>query len=161
MATATGRPALDVGRHRAELGEALLVDDLDEDVEDAAAGQADRERVLVADAVALQHRLPVGHHLLGQLVDRALDAATGHRTDGLARRPDQHRGTCLARRRLEGRHHGGQPRPNRRSPTRATASSSTSRIGDHLQGLLERGHAVAGDEVVNVRKRRHDSALHG
>ena len=30
---------------------------LDEDVDDAAAGQPDRERVVVADAVALQHRL--------------------------------------------------------------------------------------------------------
>ena len=42
--------------HRRELGEGLGVDRLDEDVEDPAAGQPDGERVVVGDAVALQHR---------------------------------------------------------------------------------------------------------
>jgi hypothetical protein len=43
----------------AELGERLAVDHLDEHVEDAAAREPDGERVLVADAVPLKHRLPV------------------------------------------------------------------------------------------------------
>ena len=60
---------------------------LDEDVEDAAAGQPDRERVVVADAVALQHRRAGRDDLLGQLVDRALDAAAGDAADGLAAGP--------------------------------------------------------------------------
>ena len=47
---------LDVVGDLAELGEGLPVDPLDEDVEDAAAGEPDRERVVVGDAVALQHR---------------------------------------------------------------------------------------------------------
>ena len=40
----------------------------------AATGQADGEGVVVADAVALHHRLAGGQHLLRQLVHRALDA---------------------------------------------------------------------------------------
>ena len=47
---------LEVGGEVLELGEGLARDLLDVDVEDAAAGQADRERVVVGDAVALQHR---------------------------------------------------------------------------------------------------------
>ena len=46
---------LDVVGDLTELGEGLLVDLLDVDVEDAAAGQPDRERVVVADAVPLEH----------------------------------------------------------------------------------------------------------
>ncbi len=59
----------------AELRVALPADRLDEDVDDAAAGQADAERGVVTDAIALQHRLAAGDHLAGQLVDGALDAA--------------------------------------------------------------------------------------
>ena len=51
------RPAgRDVGGDLAQLRERLAVDPLHEDVDDAAAGQPDRERVVVADAVPLQHR---------------------------------------------------------------------------------------------------------
>ena len=74
----------DRGHHVRQLGERRRVDRLDEDVDDAAAGQPDRERVVVADAVPLQDRLAAGHHLLRELVDRALDAAAGHAADRLA-----------------------------------------------------------------------------
>ena len=56
VTTATGRPARDVGGDLAELGERLAGDLLDEDVEDAPAGQPHGIRVVVADAVALEHR---------------------------------------------------------------------------------------------------------
>jgi hypothetical protein len=57
---------------------------LDEDVEDAAAGQAHRERVIVTEAVPLQHRLATLSDLGGKLVDRALDAAARDGADHLA-----------------------------------------------------------------------------
>ena len=93
----------------AELGEGLRRDRLDEDVEDAAAGQADREGVVVGDAVPLQHGGARGHDLLAELVDRALDAAAGHGPHGLAAGPDEHRGAGWARRRPEGCHDGADP----------------------------------------------------
>ena len=46
-------------RRPAELGPGLLRHRLDEDVEVAAAGQADREGVVVGDPVPLQDRPPV------------------------------------------------------------------------------------------------------
>ena len=54
--TATGRPASMSAATSPSSGNVSAVDLLDEDVEDAAAGQPDGERVVVADAVALQHR---------------------------------------------------------------------------------------------------------
>ena len=70
-----GSPGLDVVGHLPELGEGLPAHLFDEDVEDAPAGQPDGIRVVVADAVALQDGHAVGDHTLGELVDRALDAA--------------------------------------------------------------------------------------
>jgi len=72
-----GAARLDVLGDRTELGEALGAHGLDEDVEDAAAGQPDGDGVVVADAVALEHRSPAGHHRLRQLVDGRLDTAAG------------------------------------------------------------------------------------
>ena len=69
-----GAAGLDVVGDVAELGVGLLGDLLDVDVEDAAAGEADRKGVVVADAVALQLGSPAGDDLVGRLVDRALDA---------------------------------------------------------------------------------------
>ena len=57
VATATGSSRADRGGQVAQLGEQLAADRLDEDVQDPAAGQADREGVVVADPVALQDRL--------------------------------------------------------------------------------------------------------
>ena len=50
--------------------------------------------------------MPVADDLLGQLVDRALDAAAGDRADRGAVRADQHRGAGGPGRGLEGRDHG-------------------------------------------------------
>ena len=101
---------LDVVAHLAELGEGLLVDDgLDEHVEDAAAGQPHRERVVVGDPVALQDRGAGRHDLLAELVDRALDAAAGDRAHGLAAGADEHRGARGARGRAERGDHGADP----------------------------------------------------
>ena len=60
--------------HVAELGEAGPVDLFDEDVDDPAAGQPDGEGVVVADPVALQHRVSVVPGALGEFVDRTLHA---------------------------------------------------------------------------------------
>ena len=56
VATATGRPASMSAAISPSSGKVSRLDLLDEDVEDAAAGQADGERVVVGDAVALEHR---------------------------------------------------------------------------------------------------------
>ena len=93
---------LDVGGHLAELREGGARDLLDEDVEDAAAGQADGEGVVVGDAVALEHGLAGGDDGLGQLVDGALDAAARHRADGGLVGADEHRRARRARRGAEG-----------------------------------------------------------
>ena len=106
VASATGRPASMSAAISPSSGKVSLVDLLDEDVEDAAAGQPDRERVVVGDAVPLEHRLAGRDDRLGQLVDRALDAAAGDRADRGLVGADQHRGAGRARRGLEGRDHG-------------------------------------------------------
>src|SRR5262249_37659960 len=72
---------VDRGGHVTELREYLLADRLDEDIDDAAAGEPHRQRGVVADPVPLQHRLAALADLLGQLVDRALDAPAGHAAD--------------------------------------------------------------------------------
>src|SRR5208282_2397064 len=85
-----------------------LADRLDEDVNDAAAGQADREGVILGYAVGLQHRLAALADLAGQLVDGSLHAAAGDAAHGLAVSGDGHRRAGLARRAAERAHHGGQ-----------------------------------------------------
>src|SRR5580693_3697040 len=66
-----------------QLGETGLVDPLDEDVDDPAAGQPDRERVVVAHAVGLQDRGGGLADVQRQLVDGALDTSAGHTADDL------------------------------------------------------------------------------
>ena len=92
VTTATGSCRVDRLGDLAELGERLPGDRLDEHVEDAAAGQADGERVVVADAVALERRHAGLDDVLGLLVDRALDAAAGDAADRGAVGADEHRG---------------------------------------------------------------------
>lgn len=106
VATATGQAGLDVRRHLTELRERRARDRLDEDVEDPAAGQADRYRVVVAHAIALQHGPPGRDHLLAQLIDRTLDASTRDRADRLAVASDEHRCTSGPWRRAPGRDDG-------------------------------------------------------
>ena len=98
----------DRGGHLTELRVALLADRLDEDVDDAAAGEADRQRGVVADAVALQHRLPGLEHLLGELIHRALDASAGHAADDFPACRHGQRGTWLPWCAVERPHHRGQ-----------------------------------------------------
>ena len=86
-----GTAGSDVVGDLTELGEGDAVDLLDVHVEDAAAGQSDGERVVVADAVALEHRSAVSGDLLAELVDGALDATTRDRADGFAGGADDHR----------------------------------------------------------------------
>jgi hypothetical protein len=86
----------DRGGHLTEFGEGVAVDPFDEHVDDAAAGQPDGERVVVADPVAPQHRGTGGGDLLGQLVHRAFHAAAGHAAHGRAVRADEHRGAGRA-----------------------------------------------------------------
>jgi hypothetical protein len=97
---------LDVGGDGAQLGKGLLRHGLHEHVEDAAARQPDRERVVVADPVALEDRGPRGHDLKAELVDGALDAPAGDRPHGLATGADEHRRTRRAGRGAEGRDDG-------------------------------------------------------
>ena len=70
---------LDVGRDLGQLGEGLLRHLLHEDVQDPAAGETDREGVVVGDPVPLEHWLAVGHDLLREVIDRVLHASAGHR----------------------------------------------------------------------------------
>ncbi len=91
-------------------GQVSRRDALDEDLEDAAAGEADRERVAVGDAVGLVLRRPVGEHLGAELEERALHAAAAHRADRLAALGHEHRGPGGSRSRApcpdNGRHRG-------------------------------------------------------
>ncbi|CAO0831978.1 hypothetical protein SMICM17S_04095 [Streptomyces microflavus] len=79
----------------------------DQDVDDAAAGQADREGVLVAVAEALADGPAVIEGLPAQFVDRALHTSAGDRADGRAVAVDGEGGTRLAGRAAADRHHGG------------------------------------------------------
>ena len=75
--------ALDCRGDIAQLGEQGPVDPLDEDVDDPAASQADRERVVVAHPVGLENRVPGLADVQRQLVDGTLDASAGHAADDL------------------------------------------------------------------------------
>ena len=124
LAVADGRD--DLGRAP---GTSARDDRLDEDVDDAAAGEADGERVVVGDAVALQHRPSGGRHLLGEVVDRALDAAAATRCRPPRRRRPRPSRAGLARRRLPGRaRRCARPNGAARTRTAGRTSSITSRI---------------------------------
>src|SRR5215472_2489242 len=86
----------------------LLADRLDEDVDDAAAGQAHAERGVVAYPVALQYCLASRDHLAGQLVYGTLHAATRHAAHDLAARGDRERRAGLARSAAERPDHGSE-----------------------------------------------------
>ena len=103
-----GLVALHGGRQVPQLGEQLAADRLDEHVQDAAAGQAHREGVVVTDPVGLQDGLAGRSDLAAQLVDGALDAAARHAADHLAVGADRQRGAGLTRRAAECADHRGQ-----------------------------------------------------
>ena len=156
VATATGRPAATSRGDVAELRKAVPADRLDEDVDDAAAGQPDRERVVVADAVALQDAAPVRSRGLGQLVHRALDAAAGHAAHRAAVRADRHRRAGLAGGRAPGADHRG------RRPTVSPAAPPVLDVGHHVTHRRSPPPARAAPsklwpatQLVEVRQRRH------
>ena len=102
--------ALDRRGDIAQLGEAGPVDPLDEDVDDPAAGQPHRERIVVAHPVGLEHRVPGLADVQRQLVDGTLDASARHAADDLVVGRGRHR---QRRTRITGRaavrpHHRGQ-----------------------------------------------------
>ncbi len=75
-------PSVDLGEGRGQMRLGHGIDALDEDVEFAAAGQADGEGVVVGVAEPGPLRsAPVTEHLPAQFVDRALDAAAGDAAD--------------------------------------------------------------------------------
>ncbi len=79
--------------------------------QDPAAGQADRERVLVGHAVLRQPRCRAGEDPGAQLVQGALDAAARDAAHGRTRVVDGHRGADDGRRAAGHRHHGGHGDP--------------------------------------------------
>jgi hypothetical protein len=102
-------PSVDLGEGRDQVWLGCGIDALDEDVEFAAAGQADCEGVVVGVAEPGPLRsAPVVEHLSAQFVDRALDAAAGDAADRGAvlvhrdRRTDRQRGAAAHA------DHGGQ-----------------------------------------------------
>jgi hypothetical protein len=80
---------------------------LDQQLDRAAAGETDLERVVVAHSVRLGLRLSGLDHLAGGLVDRALDAAAGDAAQHLAGGRDGHRRARLPGRRTPSAHDGG------------------------------------------------------
>ncbi len=76
--------ALDRGGDLAELGETGRIYRLHEDVDDPAAGEPDRERVVVAHAVGLEDRAAGPAYVERQFVDGAFDASAGDAADDLA-----------------------------------------------------------------------------
>ena len=126
-----GPPCGDVGSHHVELGKGLPGDRFDEDVENAAAGETDREGVVVADAVALQPGDAGGRHLDGRLIDGRLDAAPRHRSADRAVRIDDHRGTGWAGGGPEGANHRGQAR-------RGSGAPDADQLGEHVLHAVNR-----------------------
>ncbi len=82
----------DVVGQLAQLGKRGPRYGLDEDVDDAATGQAYRECGIVADSVVFQPRYPGLGHLGGQLIYRTLHAAARHRPTYRTVRGYHHRG---------------------------------------------------------------------
>ena len=150
VARATGRPA-SMSSAISPSSRRLAVHLLDVHVEDPAAGQPGRERVVVGDAVPLEDRLPGLDHGLRELVDRTLDAAAGHRPDGGAVVPTSMDAPARRRRGLEGRDDGARRRRSRR-PSTSPAARAASRTGDHLRQVGVRRERVPGDEVIDVRQ---------
>ncbi|BAS14467.1 hypothetical protein AHiyo8_27700 [Arthrobacter sp. Hiyo8] len=100
------RPArTDVVRYLGQFREVLSGDRLHKNVQDPAAGEADLERGVVTDAVALQHRIAGLDHLGGQFVKRSFDAPAGHRAHRTAVGVDHHGGAGRPRCGAEGAHH--------------------------------------------------------
>ncbi len=105
-----GRRPLGGGRERGgehRPGGVVRPDRCHQDVDDAAAGQADREGVLVAVAEPFADGSPVVQGLAAQLVHRPLHTAAGDRPDGRAVAVDGERGAGLPGRAAADRHHGG------------------------------------------------------
>src|SRR5699024_8656463 len=124
-----GTPGVDVVRDLVELGERLLGDRLDEDVEDATAGQAHLESVVVADPVPLEHRRTGRGNVLGEFVDRTLDASTRDGAGSRAVVCHHHRRTGRARSRTESpydRGHAGGP----------AGTPGRQQVGEHLTHRL-------------------------
>ncbi|CAM5564944.1 hypothetical protein SANTM175S_00237 [Streptomyces antimycoticus] len=107
ITSATGSPAATAVGRLAQFGEAFGIDPLHIHIDDSAAGQPDREGVVVADSVALQHGPAAVGHLLRQFVDGALDTAAGDAADRGAIGPDQHARPGRQRGGVPGRHHRG------------------------------------------------------
>ena len=94
--TADGVRALDNGRDRdgllrrdarsdpLELRPGRLVDPLDEHLEDSAAREPDRERIVITHAIRLEPANAVSENVLAHLKECSLDASAAHRSDSLA-----------------------------------------------------------------------------
>ena len=106
----------DVVGHGLELRERAARDRFDEDVDDSAAGKPDGECVVVGDPVALQPRRAVGHNVIGQFVDGALDAAARHRPAHRAVGRHHHRRSGRPRGGAEGADDGADTRGATRLP---------------------------------------------
>ena len=78
LATATGSPAAMAADTSPSSGKTSLLTGSTKMSRMPPQVRPDRERVVVADAVGRQHRLPGLADLAGQLVDGPFDAAAGH-----------------------------------------------------------------------------------
>ena len=76
-------PRGDTRRDSLEFRPGRGVHPLDEHVDDAAAGEADREHIVIADTVSLQLCNAMAENLLAGGEDFGLDATAAHRTDHL------------------------------------------------------------------------------
>lgn len=109
-------PRYEVGGHVVQVGEGVAGDRFDEHVQDSAAREPHRERVVVGDAVPLERRRPRLHDLGRQIVDGTLDAPAGHRPGHTTVGGDHHRGARGPWRRPEGRDDRGESRCLVRAP---------------------------------------------
>ena len=130
----------DVVGHGLEFRKRRARDRFDEDVDDAAAGEPDREGVVVADSVALEPRRAVPHNVGGQFVDRALDAAARHRPAHRAVRRHHHRRSGRPRGGAEGAHDGADTGGATGSPDRHQLAS-TSRTQPNVGSNRDTGSA--------------------
>ena len=148
VATAVGRCAAMSSAIASNCGKVLPRHRLGEDVDDPAAGQADGERVVVADAVALQLGLPGCDDLVGEFVDGGLDAAAGHRAGDRAVGGDDHGGAGRPRRGAHRAHDGRDARCAAGSPDRQQARRERHARSQSMPATCENpADASVGDGV--------------
>src|SRR5215217_8581152 len=147
--------SVDIGRNIGQLGECLLRHLLDKDVQNSATGQADGERIVVADAVALEYGVAVCYHLLREGIDRRLHTTTRYRSHRGVIGTNQHGGAGLSRCRTPGANHSAHTdRLASPPPCQQVREDVTHRYAPQASARTSRSSAnVASECPATIRSR--------